>query len=76
MVPDRLSYTEMGLLPFKYPSNWTIDWKTYISNREAVKERVIDYMENYKSFLPSLNKQVETLNEKYFSCNDLLKVLK
>jgi hypothetical protein len=76
MVPDRLSYIEMGLLPFKYPSNWTIDWKNYISNREAVKERVIDYMENYKKFLPSLNKQVEILNEKYFSCNDLLKVLK
>ena len=76
MMPDRLSYSEMALLPFKYPSNWTIDWKNYISNREVVKERVIDYMENYKSYLPSLNKQVEELNGAYFSCNELLKVLK
>ena len=76
MMPDRLSYTEMALLPFKYPSNWTIDWKNYTSNREVVKERVIDYMENYKSYLPSLNKQVEELNGAYFSCNELLKVLK
>jgi hypothetical protein len=75
MVPDRLSYTEMGLLPFKYPSEWTIDWNRYMSNREALKERVIDYIENYKKFLPSLNKQVDVLNEKYFSCKSLLEKL-
>jgi hypothetical protein len=76
MVPDRLSYSEMALDPFKYPSEWTESFEAYQTHRDEVITKVIDYMKNYEKFLPSLNKQVESLTENYFSCNELLKMLK
>jgi hypothetical protein len=36
MVPDRLSYTEMYDTPFKYPSDWTKDWDSYLSNKKKL----------------------------------------
>ena len=76
MVPDRLSYREMAMDEFKYPSEWTQDYSTYILNREKVVAKVIDYMENYKKHLPGLNKQVALLNKEFFSCTGLLEMLK
>lgn len=75
MVPDRLSYSEMALSEFKYPSVWTETFETYQSNRHLVVEKIIDYMENYEQFLPSLNEQADFLTENYFRCNNLLKML-
>ena len=76
MVPNRLSYTEMALDEFKYPSDWTTSFAAYKEHKEQVVAQIIDYMENYKKYLPRLNKQVQVLNEQYFSCSDLLNVLK
>lgn len=67
MVPDRLSYSEMALTEFKYPSSWTEDFESYIRNRKQVVGRVIEYMENYESFLPSLLKQTAKLKKEFFS---------
>jgi len=76
MVPDRLSYTEMAVDDFKYPSEWTEDFAAYKANRDKVVARVQDYVENYDSYLPSLNKQVDILKKNYFSCENLLNNLK
>jgi glycosyltransferase involved in cell wall biosynthesis len=76
MVPDRLSYSEMAHDHFKYPSEWTESFEAYSANRHKVVERILEYMENYEKFLPSLNKQVDVLKEQYFSCNNLLEKLK
>ena len=76
MVPDRLSYTEMGIEDFLYPSEWTEDWNSYLEHREAIVARIAHYMENYKSYLPSLNKQVHKLKTDFFSCNNMLEMLK
>lgn len=67
MVPDRLSYSEMALPEFKYPSVWTEDFAAYRKHRGAVADRVVEYMENYDSFLPSLNKQTTKLKKEFFS---------
>ena len=75
MVPNRLSYMEMGLPEFLYPSEWTEDFQAYKANRTQVVEKVRDYMENYKNYLPSLNKQVERLKDDFFGCSNLIKVL-
>jgi hypothetical protein len=75
MVPDRLSYSEMAFEAFKYPSEWAESFESYIKYRPLVIEKIIDYMENYKDYLPRLNKQVKLLTEDYFSCNQLLKML-
>ena len=76
MVPDRLSYTEMAFDTFKYPSEWTESLAIYRTYRKEVCHKIIQYMENYEKFLPSLNKQVDTLKDNFFSCDNLLKMLK
>ena len=75
MVPDRLSYSEMALSEFKYPSEWTESFESYEKCRPLVIGHIVNYMENYEKFLPCLNKQVDTLTEKFFSCNTLLEML-
>jgi hypothetical protein len=76
MVPDRLSYTEMALDKFKYPSEWTESMESYKKHKKQVMDKIVDYMENYEDYLVSLNKQVYKLNGDYFGCGNLLKVLK
>jgi hypothetical protein len=76
MVPDRLSYSEMAFDTFKYPSEWTESFESYTAHRPAVCKKIIDYMENYHKYIPSLNKQVDCLKEQFFSCNNLLQKLK
>jgi len=67
MVPDRLSYSEMALPEFKYPSAWTEDYSTYRSNRDKVVAQIREYIENYDDFLVSLDKQRTKLNKEFFS---------
>jgi hypothetical protein len=76
MVPDRLSYSEMALDEFKYPSEWTESFKSYQIHRHSLVEKIVNYMENYKQFLPRLNTQVTSLTDNFFSCDQLLKMLK
>ena len=76
MVPDRLSYSEMGLDVFKYPSEWTEDYDAYLHNRDKVVAQIVEYMENYDDFLPNINKQVTKLNKEFFSGKDLYEAIK
>jgi len=76
MVPDRLSYSEMALDKFKYPSEWTESTESYKTHKKQVMDKIVDYMENYEDYLVSLNKQVYKLNGEYFGCKNLLEVLK
>ncbi len=72
MVPDRLSYTEMYFDNFKYPSNWTESFQAYEANRPLLCKVIIDHMEFYKTRLPMLHKQTESLREQFFSAGNLL----
>ena len=74
MVPDRLSYSEMALKEFKYPSKWSESFKTY--NQEMLVAKIIDYMENYDTYLPALIKQVEKLKNDFFSGQALYEEIK
>ena len=67
MVPDRLSYSEMALPEFKYPSKWTEDYSAYVKHRGEVVAKICDYMENYDDYLVSLDKQRTKLNKEFFS---------
>ena len=76
MVPNRLSYSEMSMEDFKYPSEWTESFMSYRTHKSAIIDRVVHYMENYESYLPRLNKQVDKLTKHFFSCDNLLEMLK
>ena len=67
MVPDRLSYSEMALPEFKYPSAWTEDFTSYRQHRNEVVAQVREYMEHYDDFMVALDKQRTKLNKDFFS---------
>jgi hypothetical protein len=67
MVPDRLSYSEMALPEFAYPSKWTEDYSAYVKHRGEIVAKIRDYMENYDDYLVSLDKQRTKLNKEFFS---------
>ena len=75
MVPDRLSYSEMALDEFKYPSDWTHDFNKYFQHKEQVIQSIKNYIENYETFKPTLLKQVTKLQNKFFSGNNLYKTI-
>ena len=75
MVPDRLSYTEMALPEFKYPSEWTENYDAYLHNRDKVIAQIVNYMENYEDLLVSLDKQRTKLNKDFFSGKELYKAI-
>ena len=76
MVPDRLSYSEMAVPEFKYPSKWTEDWGSYVTYRGELVKKIRDYMENYDDYLVSLEKQRTKLNKDFFSGEALYDAIK
>ncbi len=76
MVPDRLSYSEMYYEGFKYPSEWTQDWDSYLAHRQELCHHIIVTMTHYEKRLPQLRKQAQDLTEQFFSANKLLENLK
>lgn len=76
MVPDRLSYREMALPEFKYPSNWTEDFLSYRTHRSEIINKLCDYIENYDDYLVSLEKQRTKLNRDFFSGKELYEVIR
>jgi hypothetical protein len=76
MVPDRLSYTEMYYDTFKYPSKWTESFDSYTVYRPDLCNKIIQFMENYKKFVPTVHKQAKDLHEQFFSATNLLNNIK
>ena len=71
MVPNRLSYKEMALDEFKYPTEWTESLESYHTYKKLIIEKITNYIEHYESYLPSLEKQKEILSKEYFSATNL-----
>jgi len=76
MVPNRLSYSEMYYDGFKYPSEWTQDWDSYLIHRQELCHHIIVTMTHYEKRIPQLRKQTQDLTENFFSCQSLLNKLK
>jgi len=73
MVPDRLSYSEMAIDKFKYPSAWTESFESYKANKDKIVAQLVDYVENYESYLPALLKQTDLLKKEFFDGRALYK---
>jgi glycosyltransferase involved in cell wall biosynthesis len=72
MVPDRLSYSEMALPEFKYPSEWTESFEAYEQNKDELIKRINNYIKHYDTYVPAVRKQTKKLSEEYFSAQGLL----
>lgn len=70
LVPDRLSYTEMYTDEFKYPSEWTDGWNSYVAHKKELVEKIVDMIENYDQY--SLTDIKHSLTKDYFSSDIML----
>lgn len=71
MVPDRLSYSEMYSTEFKYPSEWTESYESYLEHAEQLERYIRHRMFMYDVYAKGLL----TLNIKlsqFFKCDNLL----
>jgi hypothetical protein len=75
LVPHRLSYSEMYFDTFKYPSDWTKDFETYLAHRTDLCKKIKQFINHHGYFLKILNTQVKSLRENFFSCNTLINKL-
>ena len=76
LVPDRLSYTEMYYDTFKYPSEWTENFKAYKYHRPDLCFAICQHMDFYETRLPKLLAQTRDLTDNFFSANKLLENFK
>jgi hypothetical protein len=72
LVPDRLSYSEMAYATFKYPSEWTESFQAYTVHKQELCNKIIQCMDSYEKFLPTLRKQTQDLANNFFSAGKLL----
>ena len=76
MVPDRLSYSEMALNEFKYPSDWTINYDLYLQHREQIVQHINYLMTNYNNLKPVIREQRKKLADDFFSGNALYNIIR
>jgi len=72
LVPDRLSYSEMYISMWKYPSAWTEDFDSYLHNKELLKAKIVSMMTNYDVYRQHTQGQARALHDNFFSATKLL----
>ena len=72
MVPDRLSYKEMYAKVWRYPSEWTKSWDSYLQHKDQLIDTIADYMSNYDNYSAYIPQQASGLTEHFFSATELL----
>ena len=75
MIPDRLSYKEMGIEEFKYPSTWTKSMDSYQQHKNLIMEKIVDYMDNYEKHLLPLKHQTKNLSKDSISSCIVVEIL-
>jgi hypothetical protein len=67
VLPDRCSYKEMYLPDFKYPSEWTFNFESFLKHRNDLYNFINDRITNREKYLELLEKQKEILLNNYLS---------
>lgn len=65
VLPDRCSYSEMYLDEFKYPSEWTESYDSYMLHRQELADFVNERIDNPGKFAAALKRQRQILIERY-----------
>ena len=77
LVPNRLSYKEMYEDIFKYPTQFTLDWKGYQDNKSILIGKIETMMNNFDS--PEIQTAIESnrnkLEQQYFTATNLYQEL-
>lgn len=75
LVPDRLSYKEMYDAEFKYPSDWTRGWDSYINHRSKLVEHIRYMMNEYPDKIGHIRQQARDLTNNFFTAQAMLENL-
>ena len=73
LVPDRLSYTEMYDEEYKYPSEWTENFETYLEHKDKLMAKIRQILG--KSNELQNKKLASHLSEHFFSGNALYNII-
>jgi hypothetical protein len=76
MVPDRLSYKEMYAEIWKYPSSWTESYSSFLHNKQALCDKIVEFMTDYDEYAKLVPQQARSLHHDFFSATGLLKNIK
>lgn len=76
LVPDRLSYSEMYTDTFKYPSDWTINFDSYIAHKNEMISLIHATMKNIGTdqMRDNIKKQLRLL-ERYVHADNLISAM-
>jgi glycosyltransferase involved in cell wall biosynthesis len=72
MVPDRLSYKEMYSDAFRYPSEWTESWNSYLEHKQELIDIIVWSIENYESRINLVRANAASLTDNFFSATNLI----
>ena len=72
MVPERLSYQEMYAEIWRYPSDWTESYDTYLAHKDELVSQIREFMTNYDEYRKLVPQQAWSLNKYFFSASALL----
>jgi len=72
MIPDRLSYKEMYSDAFRYPSEWTESWASYLEHKQSLMDIIVWSIENYENRIKLVRANAASLTENFFSSDNLL----
>ena len=74
LVPDRLSYSEMFEEAYKYPSEWTESFESYLEHKDELIGSMLGLLEI--SSLTSYDSQIKKLTDNFFSMSSLIETIK
>ena len=76
MVPDRLSYSEMYAEIWKYPTEWTESFSSYLHHKDLLCAKIVEYMTDYDEYAKLIPQQARSLHHDFFSATALLENIK
>lgn len=73
ILPDRLSYSEMYLDMFKYPSKWTESFDEYMNYKRQLVQFIRNVVSNYNIYSLMLMEQQRKLKDEYMLPTKMVK---
>jgi hypothetical protein len=67
LVPNRLSYSEMWDENGRYPSDWTVDWDSYIKHKQLLIGKIKHIMEDYSNLQVLVKNNANGVGSKFFN---------
>lgn len=76
LVPNRLSYTEMYAEIWKYPSEWTESYSSFLHHKQELCDKIVEFMTDYDEYAKLVPQQARSLHHDFFSATGILENIK